>query len=168
MPFYWCNAYVSDHQLVERSKNRGLLLSKDCLYTLQKIEAKLTATSFCFYTFKQYNENKFLGNDRKTDWHTFPGSSPWLYIWLKSLQVRLYLPVQVFWASHSFSGPVALPTFDCVNACSISSSKNFGTWKLPSNKIGILVLLGSYPPQRSKMSLVSMMKLPDSSISRIF
>ena len=68
------------------------------------------------------------------------------------------------------SGPVALPTDDCSTACPISSSKISGRDKSPSKNIGMLVLLGSsynylmYLPQSSKMSLVSMMILPDSSM----
>ena len=67
------------------------------------------------------------------------------------------------------SGPVALPTFDSLIACSNYSSKMLGPDKPPLNEIGILVLLGSsydslmYLPHRFNMSLVSMMILPDSS-----
>ena len=67
----------------------------------------------------------FLRNGTKTDWHISPGSTPWLYILLKNLQSTptLSCPSVFSIAQLMLSGTVALPTFDCLTACSISSSK---------------------------------------------
>ena len=61
----------------------------------------------------------FLGNGTKIDLHISSGSSPWLYIPLKSLRSTPTpsRPNILSISQLMLSGPVALPTFDSLIAC---------------------------------------------------